>query len=126
MNIYNFVSDCAVSIVPGMQFSTKSIQKLVGTLRSAGFSDIVQEKDFTLGREILTTSLSIKSQLRTASFESAVVVEPTNLRDKFSEMIGLMHKGVCPRCKTSMNPVKLSNYEPANYCSKCRTTLWTD
>jgi hypothetical protein len=135
MNIYTLVTQhCRTA-------DTAQIQRMVGTLRSAGFADEVPDHELSTVRETLK-DLSQRSQLRTAKAAPVdqgriTPKQPDRMSsvdgmDRFIEIEAYIEKGQCPRCHTSMSKVRLGShvaggkeYMPANYCKACRTTLWT-
>lgn len=121
MNIYALVRHtCEES---GFSVATGAVQRLVGTLRSAGFSDSLSSSEVVQVKRILAKRFKELSspQLRTAEVES-----PITSTAKFEEIETLRSRNLCPRCKSEMEEVKLANYEKARFCAKCKVALWID
>jgi len=130
--------------IPTVADKTSLVERMVGNLRVSGFSDPISKgKDLTVAEGILRSMIlryrnskklaeayakaHIDTVLKTAASvaaEATTAVVADNTSDKFLEIEALMKKGLCPRCKTSMAPVKLHKYQIANFCSGCRTTVW--
>lgn len=124
--------------LPTARDETSLVERIVGTLRVSGFSDPIDMKDHLLAEDIVRKKIVayqkhiakayaqdfIEKNVKTAAAEATAVVAFEDTSDKFLEIEALMKKGMCPRCKTSMAPVKLRRYEEANYCNGCRTTVW--
>jgi hypothetical protein len=137
MNIYEIVTQHCSSLGT---VDTAQVQRLVGTLRSAGFSDELPERELLVVRETLA-ELSQRRKLRTAKLAAPDQgrISPksdrttsVNSMDKFIEIEAYIEKGQCPRDHTPMAKVKLGShiagakdYLQAWYCKTCRTTLWT-
>jgi len=140
MNIYALVAQhCQTA-------DTAQIQRLVGTLRSAGFDDEIQDRELPIVKETLA-DISQQRMLRnrpTHTARAALVdqgrmtskqmdqMKSVDGMDRFIEIEAYIEKGQCPRCHTAMVKVKLGSHVPgdkgymqANYCKACRTTLWT-
>jgi hypothetical protein len=135
MNIYALVTQhCQIA-------DTAQVQRLVGTLRSAGFIDEVPDRELPLIRATLD-DLVQRRKLRTAKAAPVDQGRMTQKQldsmksidgmDRFIEIEAYIEKGQCPRCHTPMSKVKLGShisggkdYLQANYCKTCRTTLWT-
>jgi len=123
MNIYELVNN--VCKKNAFDLNTSGVQRLVGTLRSAGFSDTLSALETTQAQQILEKRLQAVSSptLRTAANAS---VAPISSLAKFEEIDSFRTKNVCPRCKSKMERVKLAKYEKAAYCPTCKVALWTD
>ncbi len=127
--------------IPTQSDETALVERLVGSLRVSGFTEqLTSEKDISLASDIVRNKIVayrkhlakayakdyIDKNLKTAAAGATTAVAADNTSEKFLEIEALMKKGKCPRCKTSMTPVKLRRYEAANFCSSCRTTVWTN
>jgi hypothetical protein len=138
MNIYDLVTQHCLSVGT---VDTAQVQRLVGTLRSAGFADDLPDRELSVVRETLA-ELSQRRQLRTAKLaapdqgrispQQADRMTSVDGMDRFIEIEAYIEKGQCPRCHTPMAKVKLGSHLSggkdflvANYCKTCRTTLWT-
>ena len=135
-NIYDFVTASCNEL--GLSADTANVQRIVGTLRFAGFSHDLSEKDELLGKEIIASLQPSRSQFRKANVvvtnsnrAHPGTVTSANSDDRFMEIDAYIQRGTCPRCKTAMVPVKLGTklpqsreFIPANYCKACKTTLW--
>ena len=120
MDIYNFVKTvCHSKNVPA---DTTLVQRFVGTLRSAGFSNDLTNKDMVDARLLIIDRLTNR-EIRTAGTASET---PITSVAKFQEIHSFMSENKCPRCKETMESVKLANYEAANYCSRCKVALWQE
>jgi len=126
MNIHKFVSDiCAANDV---SVNTSGVQRLVGTLRAAGFSTDIRSDESILAQQIIEGRLH---QISKGKFRQAAVVqtsrqEPISSRAHFEKIESFRAKNVCPRCKSNMERVKLANYEESAYCAGCKVALWLD
>lgn len=118
MSLFDFVK--RVSGKREVELSTPDVQRIVGTLRAAGFVRTVPERLEGTASEIVNKELlnlrTRRSKIHTAS---------KNPKEGSTQEF-LASKGTCPRCKVSMSSVKLSSYESAFFCSACRATLWQD
>jgi ribosomal protein S27AE len=125
MNIYDFVS--GVCRKRTLDVNTAAVQRLVGTLRCAGFSDDIVTTEQALAETMLVDRLRHLDDptLHVASDLSSSI-SPIPSTAKFEEIDTLRSKNMCPRCKKSMEMVKLANYEKAAYCTSCKVALWTD
>jgi hypothetical protein len=121
MNIYTLVqsvcSDADVAI------STSGVQRLVGTLRAAGFEDRLDARQAGLAKQIISNRIS---KLDAPNLRTAGVVAPISSTARFEEIESLRSKNKCPRCKSNMEQVKLATYEPAKFCKRCKVALWMD
>ncbi len=125
MNIYQLVSDtCNQADVSDLS----TVHRLVGTLRSAGFTDELSDSQCTTAVQILQARILPKRMAVTAAVEEADVHtdEPLSPKAKFEEIEALRGKNLCPRCKREMNEVKLSDYRKSKYCRSCKVALWAD
>jgi len=124
-----FPTDMATSID-----ETSIVERMVGNLRVSGFSDPISSvEDHSTACGILRTLVprytkridtSLVKTAASRSESTTVIAADSGTTDKFLEIEALMKKGLCPRCKTSMSPVKLCKYQVANFCPGCRTTVW--
>lgn len=136
MKIYEFVSKTCIA--EGVGSDTSEVQRIVGTLRAAGFGYDLSDKDQVLGHEIVSDLLRNKRKLRVgkvlvtnSDHGQSGRVHSSNSDDRFVEIEAYIEQGKCPRCKTPMTKVKLGSKLPnnrdfmgANYCRSCKTTLW--
>ena len=103
MNIYKLVQDsCAHAKV---EISTGGVQRLVGTLRAAGFSDTVADHEVKTAVSIIHKRIS---RLDTPNVRTAGVEAPIASTAQFEEIEALRSKNKCPRCKKDMEQVKLA------------------
>jgi ribosomal protein S27AE len=126
MNIFTFVSNvCATNEV---SVNSSGVQRLVGTLRVAGFADEIKPAESLLAQQLIEGRLHKISngQFRQAAAVSTSKVEPINSKAHFEEIDSFRSKNVCPRCKSNMERVKLANYEESAYCPRCKVALWMD
>lgn len=121
MNIYNLVQDVCGDA--GVTISTSGVQRLVGTLRAAGFKDSLNQHETGIATKIISSRIS---KLDDPNLRTAGVEAPITSTARFEEIESLRSKNLCPRCKNSMEQVKLSKYEPAKFCKACKVALWMD
>lgn len=126
MNIHKFVSEvCADNDV---SVNTSGIQRLVGTLKAAGFSSEIRSDESMLAQQIVEGRLHqiSKGRFRQAAVVQTSRLEPISSRAHFEKIDSFRAKNVCPRCKSTMERVKLANYEASAYCPGCKVALWLD
>lgn len=134
MNSYQLVRDILKDA--GRESDLRTVNRLVGNLRAAGLIGDIPESSCAVARQIVTEALERLGEapsMRTAATveaKSPSIVESANTDDRFMEIDALIEQGKCPRCKTKMIRVKLSEYNPetktydsGQYCKSCRTTL---
>jgi len=128
MNIYTFVRDTCTKANFGV--NTGAVQRLVGTLRAAGFQDDLSTKDAQIATQIINKRLK---QISSPEMRTAGVESPISSTAKFEEIESLRSKNLCPRCKSTMDEVKLATYnktkaayEKAKFCKRCKVALWID
>jgi hypothetical protein len=121
MNIYNLVQHvCADAKVT---ISTSGVQRLVGTLRAAGFTDTLNTHETGIATDIISSRIN---KLGTPSLRTAGIEAPIASTARFEEIESLRSKNKCPRCKSDMEQVKLATYELAKFCKACKVALWMD
>ena len=95
MNIYTLVQDvCAGADVI---ISTSGVQRLVGTLRSAGFKDSLDARESVVATTIISSRIN---KLNTPNIRTAGIEAPISSVAKFQEIDDLRSKNKCPRCKS--------------------------
>lgn len=126
MNIHKFVSDICAS--NDVSVNTSGIQRLVGTLKAAGFSTEIKGNQVILAQQIVEGRLHqiSKGKFRQAAAVQTSRLEPISSRAHFEKIDSFRVKNVCPRCKSNMERVKLANYEESAYCAGCKVALWLD
>jgi hypothetical protein len=116
VNLYNFVRIIAER--SGLSLPQRERERIVGTLRTAGFSeDLSTKRDKEQALGVVT------SQLRRAGVERGVT-EARGGSELFKAIRDLNSAARCGKCKGETEPAKLSNGEEINYCPKCRATMW--
>ncbi len=110
MNVYELVRDRAKR--NDVAVTTGDIERIVGTLRTAGIQRQVVGSSIPIAQSIVDDALRREANktIRIASTQG---------------VLKSADNGMCPKCKTAMGTVKLSGYENALYCESCRATLWT-
>jgi len=113
----------------------RTVNRLVGNLRAAGVTGELSDDVLPLATQLVQEALDRQGvpAVRTAATveaKSPSIIESSNTDDRFMEIDALIEQGKCPRCKTKMTRVKLSEYNPetktydsGQYCKSCRTTL---
>ncbi len=124
---------CATAELPP---DTGTVQRFVGTLRTAGFpSSLDSERERKMAMELLARCASRETprelpQDKDGGEQISKTAAPAEAAvpalGRFDTIDDLRGKSVCPRCKKDMVMVKLSAYEGAKYCSTCRVALWPD
>lgn len=124
MDLYAFMSLVQERLEIPMSQGEK--EKYVGTLKSAGYRDLNSKEDLSSALKVVTALIEKKrSRLeRLASTKVAAVEAASDKKSKFNELDQLNKKGLCGKCKSPMETVKLADLEEANYCTACRVTLW--
>lgn len=114
---------------------TSTVQRLVGTLRTAGFPKYLSDRERKMALDLLKRCASRENpRVPMKDLDNADPISKTAAASeaavssvgRFDAIDDLRGKSVCPRCKKDMIMVKLSAYEGAKYCSMCRVALWPD
>lgn len=124
LDLYTFADRTAVEL--GLSIPQATKEKIIGSLRVAGYTFIETDQDKKIATGIFVTQarkLMAKAEARKASLKTA---DAQNPKDKFSEIQNLNGKGLCGKCKKPMTNAKLADGEAINFCPTCRVTLWKD
>jgi len=127
MTLYEFVALAADRADVQLTHSAK--EKIVGSLKVAGFENLKNEKDrqtaFIIVSKRIAKIIEIP-KLRKASIVTAA--SPKSGASAFEAIKEMRDKGICPKCKTDKNVSypKIRKGEEVMYCSTCRAVLWKD
>lgn len=118
MDLYSFVR--IITERSALNLPQCERERLVGTLRAAGFSEsLTTKRDKEQALAVVTSHLrrSVKQNLRTAA-------APKQGAELFHAIKELNDARKCGKCKGPTEKVKLASGEDVNYCTSCRVTLW--
>lgn len=127
MNLYNFVELTADRAKVQLTHGAK--EKIVGSLRTAGFKNLDTEKDrqdaFTIVSDRITRFIETP-RLREANIVTAATSKSG--ASAFEAIKEMRDKGICPKCKTDKHVAypKIRSGEEVLYCKACRAVLWKD
>lgn len=117
MDLYSFVR--VVAERSGLNLSQADRERLVGTLRTAGFSETLTTK-----RDKAQALAVVTAQINRATTRLRTAAAPKQGADLFRTIQQLNSEKLCGKCKGKTESVKLASNEEANYCPTCRATLW--
>lgn len=124
MDLYTFASKTASEL--GLKINQATKERLISTLRVAGYLKIENETDERIAKKIFEDhAKKLQIQEGHLSFRGATTKE-SSPKEKFQELKQLNEKGLCGNCRQPTETTKLSDGEEVNYCDACRATLWKE
>lgn len=116
MDLYDFVRIIAER--SDLNLPQRERERLVGTLRSAGFSESLRSR-----RDKEQALAVISSQLHHSRTER-VAASTKQGSELFRAIQELNRTARCGKCQGSTETAKLASGEEVNFCPKCRVVMW--